>query len=66
MQLSSKTLQNLPYFWNTKTHVLFFVFHFVLLYVFPNECPGVRRHRAGHSLGEKQSIIQIAGTFNQV
>ena len=21
-------IQNLPYFWNTKTHVVFFVFHF--------------------------------------
>ena len=28
-------IQNLPYFWNTKTHVVFFVFHFVLLYFFP-------------------------------
>ena len=41
-------IQNLPYFWNTKTHVVFFVFHFVLLYFFLNECPGLCRHRPGH------------------
>ena len=32
---SSETLQNLPYFWNTKTQVntkLFLVFHFVLVF----------------------------------
>ena len=29
---SSKMLQNLPYFWNTKNHIVFFIFHFVLLY----------------------------------
>ena len=40
---SRKMLQNLPYFWNTKIHVVFFVFHFVLLYFFPNECPGLCR-----------------------
>ena len=28
MKLSSKTLQNLPYFWNKKTQIVFFVFHF--------------------------------------
>ena len=27
-------LQILPYFWNMKTHVVFFVFHFMLLYFF--------------------------------
>ena len=32
---SRETLQNLPYFWNTKTHIVFFVFHFVLFYFFP-------------------------------
>ena len=28
MKLSSEMLQNLPYFWNTKTHVFFFLFSF--------------------------------------
>ena len=46
-------IQNLPYFWNKKTHVVFFVFHFVLLYFFPNECLGLCQHRPGHSLGKK-------------
>ena len=30
----SKTLQNLLYFYNKKTHVVFFVFHFEQLYIF--------------------------------
>ena len=38
MKCSRKILQNLPHFWNMKTHIVFFVFHFVLLYFFPNEC----------------------------
>ena len=38
MKLPSEMLQNLPYFWNTKTHVVFFVFHFMLLYISPNTC----------------------------
>ena len=31
---SSETLQNLLYFMHKKTHVVFFVFHFVQLYIF--------------------------------
>ena len=31
----------------------FFVFHFVLIYFFPNEYPGKCQHRPGHSLGKK-------------
>ena len=50
MKSSRKMLLNLPYFWNTKTHIVFFIFHFVLLYFSPNECPGLCRHRPGHSL----------------
>ena len=53
MKSSRKTLQNLPYFWNMKTHVVFFVFHFVLLYFFPNECPGLCRHRRRAFIREK-------------
>ena len=51
MKSSSEMLQNLPYFWNMKTHIV--IFHFMLLYFFPNECPDLCRHRTGHSLGEK-------------
>ena len=47
----SETLQNLLYFWNMKTHLVFF--HFVLLYFSPNECPGLCQQRPGHSLGCK-------------
>ena len=35
MKGASETLQNLPYIYHKKTHVVFFVFHFVLLYIFP-------------------------------
>ena len=45
----SETLQNLLYFMYKKTHVVFFVFHFVQLYIFPYECPVLCRHRPGHS-----------------
>ena len=34
MKCSSETLQNLLYFMYKKTHVVFFVFHFVQLYMF--------------------------------
>ena len=49
----SKMLQNLQYFYHKKTHVVLFIFHFVQLYFFPNECPGLCRHFSGHLLGEK-------------
>ena len=49
---SSELLQNLLYFMYKKTHVVFFVFYFVQLYFFPYECPGLYRHRPGHSLGK--------------
>ena len=58
MKCSSETLQNLPYFWNTKTHVVFFLFHFVLLYFFPNECPGLCQDRPGHPLLKIQSCLR--------
>ena len=38
-------LKNLPYFCNMKTHVVFFIFQFQLLYFFPNECPGLCRQQ---------------------
>ena len=34
-----------------KPKVAFSIFHFVLLYFFPNECSGLCRHRPGHSFG---------------
>ena len=34
MKWPSETIQNLPYFMHKKTHVVFFVFHFVQLYIF--------------------------------
>ena len=37
MKCSDQTLQNLLYFWNKKTHIVFFIFHNVLLYFFSNE-----------------------------
>ena len=41
MKLSSKMNQNLPYYWNTKTHVVFF--HFISCYFifFPDIDQGI-------------------------
>ena len=36
MKWSNKILQNLPYCYHKKTHIVFFVFHFVQLYFFPS------------------------------
>ena len=50
MKWPSKTLQNLPYFWNMKTHVhIFFVFYFELYFitVAPYECPDLYQHSLG-------------------
>ena len=47
MKWPSKTLQNLPYVWNTKTHMFFFKFsfHATLHWFFINECSGKCWHR---------------------
>ena len=48
MKLSSEKIQNLQYFWNKKTHIVFCLF-FISCYFFPpNECPSLFRHRPGH------------------
>ena len=60
MKCSSKMLQNLPYFWNTKTHVVFLFFiSCYVLYFFYNECPGLCEHRP-------QADIQSFGGKNKV
>ena len=43
-----KMLQNLPYLWKKKTHVVFFVFYLEQLWVLPYEYPGLCRRRLGH------------------
>ena len=53
MKWPSEMLQNLPYFLGYENLLSFFIFHFALLYFFPNECPGQCRNRPGHSLGKK-------------
>ena len=57
MICTSEKLQDLPYFWNTKTHVVILFFFisccFILL---PYECPGLCWHRPGHSLWERIKI----------
>ena len=40
-----------------KSKVAFSIFHFVLLYISPNECPGLCRHRPG------QILNRFVGTF---
>ena len=55
MKWPSQTLQSLPYFWNTKSHVDFhFSFHATLFFS-PNKCPGLCGHRPRHPLGKKWS-----------
>ena len=46
---SEEMLQNFLYLYKKKTQVVFFVFHFEQLSFFPYECPGLCRHRPGHS-----------------
>ena len=48
-----------------KPKVAFSVFHFVLQYFFPNECPGLFRHRTGHSLGKKNGKINFGFSYIQ-
>ena len=41
MNWRSEKLQNLPYFWNTKTYIIYFIFHFIMLLhfnVMTNKC----------------------------
>ena len=55
MKLSSKMLQILPYFWNTKTQIVFSVYHFEQLWVFftVDAAVCVDVDQAGHALGKK-------------
>ena len=57
MKCSSETLQNLLYFMHTKTQSCFLHFSFrASLFFFPNECPGLCRHRPGTFIGEKNKV----------
>ena len=57
-------IQNLLHLWKKKTHVVFFVFHFMQLYFLSNECPGLCRDRPGHSLGEKIKLHEMKNGKN--
>ena len=61
---SKKMLQNLLCFYNKKTYVVFFVFHFEQLSFCPNECPGLCRHRPGHSLVKKIKLLEMKNEKN--
>ena len=56
MKLSSKTLQNLLYFWNTKTYVVFCGFSFRASTLFFSLMYGClcQHRRPGHSSGKKK------------
>ena len=55
-------LQNLPYFGKMKTHVL--VFFILFYFIFSsNECPGLCRHRPGHSLGVKSKQHKMKNMY---
>ena len=51
MKCSSEMLQNWPYIWNTKTCIVYFVFHFRATSFF-HECPG--QNIPGHLLGKNK------------
>ena len=53
MKCSREMLPYLPYFCNTKTHVVFSFFISCYLIFPPNECRGLCQHRPGHSLGPR-------------
>ena len=61
----AKTL-HLLYFYNKKTHIDFFVFHFKQLSFFPYECPGLCRHRPGHSLVKKIKLLEMKNENNYI
>ena len=61
MICSSETLQNLLYFMYKKTHVVFFLFHYIQLYIFPYKCPGLCRYRPGHQ-GSQYLLSIVQGT----
>ena len=56
MKCSSEMLQNLPYFWHTKSHIFFLVcfsFHATLFFALMSALVRLCRHRLGHSLEGK-------------
>ena len=55
----AKMLQNLLYFYNKKTRVVFLFFISSNFILFPNECPGLCRHRPGHSLVKKIKLLEM-------
>ena len=54
MKWPCEMLQNLPYFGNTKTHIVFFVFQFALIYFFPNECPVLCWHERKNKVARNE------------
>ena len=42
-----------------KTHVVFFIFHFMQHYILPHECPGLCLHGPGHSYGFRLNKTQV-------
>ena len=61
MKCSSEMLQKWSYFWNMKTHVVFLIIHFMLLYFFSNECPGLCLFY--HFSSAKSRLIRNWSTF---
>ena len=62
MKCSNETLQNLPYFLNMKIRIEFSFSD--TLFFFPNECPGLCRHRPGHSLGKNIRLYKMKNEKN--
>ena len=59
MKCSSETLQNLLYFIYKKTHVVFFVFYFVQLYIFPYDIDqGIHKGKSKVARNEKRKKLR--------
>ena len=66
MKCSCETLQNLLYFMYKKTHVVFFLFHFVQLYFFPYECPGLTLQNLLYFMYKKTHVVFFVFHFVQL
>ena len=56
MKCSSEMLQNLPYFWNMRTYVGFFI---LCYFIFPpNECPDLCRYRPRACIREANKVAR--------
>ena len=63
MKCSSKMLQNLSYFWNTKTHVVLFSLMNAMVYVDIDR--GIRYLLGGNEKGEKNTWVFVFQMYDK-